>query len=240
MVGPPKKLSKAIATPILESLQTSSLDEIKERPMVRNVDSIRDKVKELHGIDIGTAHVPSALSNNAMFVHPTESKPYIRKVLRRKYIPEELKEKLREARGRHGTVLTGKHMKRRGVLEHEYGHGIASAKGNLLERISSHPAIMQYRGAYHKLPAMIAGILAGKKGMTRGALAGAGVGLLTDAPRLYAEHSANQYAKDLMTDEQKQDVSYVRPMIGNMLSATAPYALIGAMSGLGHKIKYAK
>jgi len=161
----PKRFSMMVAAPLVRSLDEAAVAEAKKQPMVLNDEAVRERVNKEYGVDVGTAHVPELLEENAVFLHPSESRPYLRKVLRRKYVPEALKEELRTAGGRHGLILTGKNMKRRGALEHEYGHAIAAEKGGVLERLVAKPWVMQQRGLYHKAPSIFAALAAGKRGI---------------------------------------------------------------------------
>jgi hypothetical protein len=232
----PKRLAAQLSAPVSTTVHDLALEKLKEYPRVLNTDTVRDKAKNEFGTDIGVAHVPELFSDNAVYLHPDSAGPYLRKVLRRKYVPEELKEKLRSASGRHGLILTGKDMKRRGVLEHEYGHGIAASKGGPLEKLVSKPWVMQGRGIYHKMPSIMAALLGGKYGVRKGMLSGAAAGLITDSPRLYAEHAANRYARELLPEDVEQSISYTKPMISNVVTSTLPFASLGAFSGLGHKL----
>ena len=232
----PKRMAIALAEPATQAVHALAMEKLKEFPRVMRTENISEKAKQQHGVDIGAAHVPELFEENAVFIHPDTARPYLRKALRRKYVPEELKQKLRDAAGRHGIVLTGKHMKRRGILEHEFGHGIAAAKGGPIEKTVSQPWVMQHRGLYHKLPSLAAGLVGGRYGIGKGLLAGAATGLATDAPRLYAEHAANKYARGLLPDEAQEQVSYTKPMLSNVATSVLPFAALGAFSGLGHRM----
>ena len=233
---PAKSIAKIIAKPLIEMADIDALSEMKSRPGVRNVDAIRQKAKDLYGVDLGSVHMPDVIQDNAVFIHPDASRRFKKNVLSRVSVAPDMKDKIREAASRHGMIVTGKHMKRHGVLEHEYGHAVASGNGNILERMASKPWVMNNRLYYHTIPsfatAAAIGKGGGKYGWLKGLGAGAAMGALTDSPRLYAEHSANRYAKTLLPDEMKDEVSYTKPMIRNVLQSTLPYAGIGTVAGL--------
>jgi len=210
-------------------------------------------VKKKHGLDVGYRHDPVAISSNAGYMtsdmwsrsaegiekrindprsHDPQSAEYVHPSTRRMLIKKV--DDIGKSMRRGGLVMTGKHFKKPGTVEHELGHAIAGSRGNAVERATIQHDIPKYSPLYHTLPTYLAAFKGGGKGPMVGALAGGLTGLLTDIPTLYAEYSANKYGDKLMSKDQPQqgrNKSY-----GSYLaSSVLPGAITGGLYGLAKR-----
>jgi len=210
-------------------------------------------VRKRYGVDVGYMHDPYIAGENAGFATPEmmnkniagintalndpatrdHSAPeYVHPSKRRAMIShvDELKKKMRN----NGIIITGKHFKKPGTVEHELGHAIAANKGNFIEQATAKYNIPSYSTAYHTLPSYVAAFAGGGKSPLKGALAGGLAGLLTDVPTLYSEYSANKYGDKLMKPGSPQHAK--TKAYGSYLSSSVlPFAVTGGLYGLAKR-----
>lgn len=219
----------------------------------QRVQSLLDIVRNKHGIDVGYIHDPYIVGTNAgyatpdmmersigdieeglnkptshdpsstAYIHPSERRALIRRV-------DDLKKSMR----RSGIIITGKHFKKPGTIEHELGHAIAANKGNVVERALIKYDVPGWSTFYHTIPSYIAALVGGSKSPLTGMLAGGLTGLATDIPALYTEYSANKYGDELLDKDAPQHSKY--KSYGTYLSnAILPFLITGGIYGLSKK-----
>jgi hypothetical protein len=227
------RLHARVSRTILDAIQNYAAQSALSYPMVQSGEKkLRDQVRDQYGVDVGVAHVPGVLENNAVWVHP-KSVPSLMEFAKGHGANEVFLDKLRQASGKGGIILTGKHAKRRGIVEHEFGHAIAGAKGNAIERLVHRPWVEQYSQYYHTFPSIFSAIIAGARGgPLAGLAAGSLVGLGTNLPRLYAEHAANRYARELLPEDLKEEVSYFPSYSTYLANSAVPAGVLGTSVGL--------
>ena len=212
-----------------------------------------ETVRKRYGIDVGYVHDPYIVGENAGFATPemmnsniagidkvlndpatrNQSAPeYVHPSKRRAMIShvDELKKKMRN----NGIIITGKHFKKPGTVEHELGHAIAANKGNFIEQATAKYNVPSYSTAYHTLPSYMAALAGGSKSSLKGILAGGLTGLLTDVPTIYSEYSANKYGDKLIKPGSPQHAK--AKAYGSYLSnAILPFAVTGGLYGLAKR-----
>lgn len=202
------------------------------------IEASRQRALKLFGVDIGILHTPELFDGNAGYFNRKSAVEFSRNLDRDKLVDPAFKLKIKNAIGRHGLIVIGKGYKRRGVVEHEIGHGISTYKGTPFERWTHKPGVIGASGLYSTIPSTIAGSVLGYKyGIPAGVLGGAALGVLTNFPELYSEHSANRYARKLMTDAMNKRVSYFRTLGGYVVGSALTPAISGGLGGGLEKIK---
>lgn len=192
----------------------------------QHVDRLLQRVKSTHGVDIGYVHAPQLIDGNAAFASPEKAKRLL-KSLRDQGNP--LAAEMRKAIKSDGLIITGRNTKKQGIIEHELGHGVAAAQGNVVERANAKYDVPKYGFLYHTIPSYAAAIIGGKRGPLAGALAGGIAGGLTDAPKLYSEYSANKYGREI---SETGELPFSGLNFSTYLSrAVLPGALTGALYG---------
>ena len=214
-------------------MRAEGIEHLETLPTSHREKAIMRQVKNDYGIEPGYLYEPRLSRTNAMFVKPEDVESFAQSSI----LDPKIKEKLRSRVGPEGLVLVGKGWKKPGVLEHEFGHAIASYKGNVLEKAVHRQGVEDYAPYYRNLPSFVLGGVAGRmRGPLAGGAVGALAGLVLGSPIIYRELLADHYGKKLMREE---DIAKNKtwPFIGSYVTpAVVPPAVGGAVVGGASKL----
>lgn len=217
------------------------------------IGKMQDYVKRKHKLDVGYAHAP-LIGRNAGYMtrkDVTHAKNMVKDLF--KSSPEDLRQqgltghqlgnfqKALENVRKNGLVLTGTNFKKPGTVEHEFGHAIASQRGNWAERGSHAVRGGDITGpiaaAAGELLPHLAGMYVGAtKGPLLGMATGLGAGLLANAPTLYSEHAANNRGKEISEELGLRKGPANTLATGSYVAGSVVPAIVSAaLMGLGAK-----
>ena len=240
----------AVASPFVGELTTEHVNnalvrKIEEQsrtiPHVsdRRSQELLDRVRSEYDVDVGTMHSPYLVGTGAAYLHPAgiervaqkfegaDLHPRAREAIQRRL------DQIIDRKGQHGIILTGRHFKKPGTMEHELGHAIAMHRGNPVERFIGDHGLGSGTPSFptRVLPHIVAiatGIL---KGPLAGASAGAASGILAQSPRLYSEYSADKYGDRLLDRSAPYQRSFL-PRLTYLTNAALPAMISGGLSGI--------
>ena len=205
------------------------------------INALLQQVKEEKKVDVGYTHLPDFMEGNAGYITKEEwnkFRTHIKELPDGWLTPKEMRmiqtaiNKVDENMRPHGVILTGRHFKKPGTIEHELGHAIATHKGSFLERMSHKPIPRGIGEGLNALTPLVGLGVGVTKGPIVGALAGTAAGLLTNAPTIYGEYAANRYGDQLLRPGEAQhgkNLAFGTYLVGSAMPAAVTGGITGAL-----------